>query len=455
MAATGPRILIVDDQRAVREELCFALDYEGFAVSEAADGTAGIEAARQPDVAVVLLDVKMPGLDGLEVLARLKEMRPELAVVMISGHGDVETAVVAVKKGAYDFLQKPFGTDRVLVSINNALRSQQLTRENQTLKQELQRDLELLGHSDAIGAVRAIIARVAPTDAQILITGENGTGKELVARQIHLQSRRSTGPFVAVNCAAIPAELVESELFGHEKGAFTGANQAREGHLQRASGGTLFLDEVGDMPLAMQSKLLRALQEQVVQRIGSSAETDIDVRVLAATNQDLASMVAEKEFREDLFYRLHVVGVDLPPLRERPQDIDDLAPHFLIQSVRRNGIGRRKFGRGAMEWLRQQRWPGNVRQLRNIIEGAAILTEDAEIGAGDLQAASTPSPRSTPGGGTDWFGFATLEEFRNATEKEFIRRKLLENAGNIKRTAERIQLQRSNLYKKLDKYGLK
>ena len=455
MAAAGPKILIVDDQRAVREELSFALQYEGFSVLEAADGEAGIAAAKDPQVAAVLLDVKMPGLDGLEVLVQLKELRPELAVVMISGHGDVETAVVAVKKGAHDFLQKPFDTARVLVSVNNALRSQQLTVENRNLKRELQKDLELLGQSDAMQTVRSLLTRVAPTDAQVLITGDNGTGKELAARQIHLQSRRSNGPFVAVNCAAIPAELVESELFGHEKGAFTGATEARVGHFQQASGGTLLLDEVGDMPLAMQSKLLRALQERVIQRVGSSDEIEVDVRVLAATNQDLAAMVSDKEFREDLFYRLHVVVVQLPPLRDRPTDIDELAPHFLTQSIQRNGIARRKLGSGSLDWLRQQSWPGNVRQLRNIIEGAAILAETNEIGPEDLKAASVPAPGNAPDGGVAWFDFETLAEFRNATEKEFIRRKLLENSGNIKRTAERIQLQRSNLYKKLDKYGLK
>ena len=330
-----------------------------------------------------------------------------------------------------------------------------MAAENQELKAELLRDRELLGRSPAMAGVRALVHKVAATDAQVLITGENGTGKELVAAQIHALSRRKGKPFVTVNCAAIPAELVESELFGHEKGAFTGAQQARAGHLEQADGGTLFLDEVGDMPLPMQSKLLRALQERVVQRVGASKEIPIDVRVLAATNQDLAAMVANKEFREDLYYRLHVVRVQLPPLRDRPEDIDDLVPHFLLQAQRRNGLGKRRLARGALDWLRQQRWPGNVRQLKNVIEGAAVLADGVEIGAADLQGAATPAPGQVPGGGADWFAFATLDEFCDATEKEFIRRKLLENGGNIKRTAERIELQRSNLYKKLDKYGLK
>ncbi|MGE3174726.1 MAG: sigma-54-dependent transcriptional regulator [Planctomycetota bacterium] len=453
--AAAATILIVDDQRAVREELAFALGYEGFATIEAADGEAGLRAAADPAVTAVLLDVKMPGLDGLEVLPKLKELRPDLPVVMISGHGDIDTAVLAVKRGAYDFLQKPFGTDRVLVSIHNALAQSRLVRENRELKAELDRDSQLIGRSQQMAAVRQLIDKVAPTDAQVLITGENGTGKELAARRVHTQSKRSQRPFVAVNCAAIPAELVESELFGHEKGAFTGAVQSRAGCFEQAHGGTLFLDEIGDMPLPMQSKLLRALQERVIQRVGGQKEIPVDVRVLAATNQDLAAMVEQKEFREDLYYRLHVVRVHLPPLRERAEDIDDLAPHFLMHAQRRNGTGRRRLGKAALEWLRQQRWPGNVRQLRNVLEGACILSEGPEIGPRDLDLASPQVPGSVPGGGTDWFAFQTLEQFREATEKEFIRRKLVENGGNIKRTAERIELQRSNLYKKLEKYGLK
>ncbi|MSR38398.1 MAG: sigma-54-dependent Fis family transcriptional regulator [Planctomycetes bacterium] len=455
MIEPGAKVLIVDDQRAVREELAFALGYEGFATVEAGDGEAALAAVCAPEVTAVLLDVKLPGLDGLEVLSRMKELRPSLPVVMISGHGDIETAVLAVKRGAYDFLQKPFGTDRVLVSIKNALQSAALAAENQQLKLELLREFELHGESPLMIAVRALIQKVAPTDAQVLITGENGTGKELVARQVHAQSRRRAGPFVAVNCAAIPADLVESELFGHEKGAFTGATQARLGHFELAHGGTLFLDEVGDMPLPMQGKLLRALQERVVLRVGSTKEVPIDVRVLAATNQDLLTMVAKKEFREDLYYRLHVVRIHLPPLRDRLEDIELIAKHCLQQAIHRNSIGKRKLTRGALDWLRQQRWPGNVRQLKNVIEGAAILADGTELGPTDMQGASTPVPAALPGGAADWFAFEKLEDFGFATEKEFIRRKLLENGGNIKRTAERIDLQRSNLYKKLEKYGLK
>ena len=453
MADVPPRILIVDDQRAVREELAFALTYEGLQVVEAGDGQAALQALTQ-DIGAVLLDIKMPGMDGFEVLEKMLAQQPDLKVILITGHGDIDTAVVAIKKGAYDFLQKPFANDRVLVSVKNALQQASLARENKDLRSTIAKDQSLIGTSAAMQQVRTLIDKVAPTEATALITGENGTGKELVARQIHRLSRRSQQPFVAINCAAIPAELVESELFGHEKGAFTGAQSARGGCFEQAHHGTLFLDEIGDMPLPMQAKLLRALQEQVVVRVGGSKEIKVDVRLIAATNQDLQQMVEKKEFREDLFWRLHVVRIHLPPLRERPDDLAELAPHFLAAACARNGLPKKKIARTGFEWLRTQRWPGNVRQLRNVIEGAAILAEGQELGKDELVAVATPVPAATSGG-VDWFAFETIEEFGAATEKEFIRRKLLENGGNIKRTAERIDLQRSNLYKKLERYGLK
>ncbi len=448
-------ILIVDDHRAVREELAFALGYDGWRTREASDGPTGLCQAQDPAVDLVLLDVKLPGLDGLDVLKRLKETRPELPVVMISGHGDLDTAVLAVRRGAYDFLLKPFTSDRVLLSIRNALRTAKLQHENSALRATLAADQQVQGTSPAIEQVRAMIGKVAPTDVPVLVTGENGTGKELVARQLHRASNRATGPFVAINCAAIPDDLVESELFGHEKGAFTGAVAARAGSFEQADGGTLFLDEVGDMPLPMQAKLLRTLQERIVQRLGGQQQQHVDVRVVAATNQDLARMVADKTFREDLFYRLHVVRIHLPPLRERSSDIEALAIHFLAAATARNGLPERRLGRTAKGWLQAQPWPGNVRQLKNVLEGAAVLAEATDIEATDLQAVVTPSPTRAADGATDWFLFEKLDDFRAATEKEFLRRKLLEFGGNIKRTAERIDLQRSNLYKKLERYGLK
>jgi two-component system nitrogen regulation response regulator NtrX len=453
MAADPATILIVDDHRAVREELAFALGYDGWRTLEAADGPSGLQLARQDEVDLVLLDVKLPGMDGLEVLTHLKEARPDVPVVMISGHGDLDTAVIAVKKGAYDFLQKPFAADRVVLSIRNALGAARLQRENAVLRAES--DHTLLGASAVLEQVRAMIAKVAPTDVPVLITGDNGTGKELVARQLHGQSRRAARPFVAINCASIPEDLVESELFGHEKGAFTGAVAARAGSFEQADGGTLFLDEVGDMPLPMQAKLLRALQERTVQRLGAQQTRTVDVRVVAATNQDLGALVEAKAFREDLFYRLHVVRVHLPPLRERREDIAGLAHHFLQAAAARNALPPRKLSKKAVAWLETQPWPGNVRQLKNVIEGAAVLAEAADVEPADLQAVATPLPSREPGGATDWFHFEKLEDFRAATEKEFLRRKLLEFGGNIKRTAENIELQRSNLYKKLERYDLK
>jgi len=443
----------VDDQAAIREELAFALGYEGYRTAEAKDGDDALAQLEAGDVAVVLLDIKMPGLDGLQVLAKVKETYPSLPVVMITGHGDIETAVVAIKSGAYDFLTKPFDTDRVLVSVKNALRLRDLTSENQALKQELAREFQIFGSSPEIEEVRKLIERVAPTEAQVLITGENGTGKELVARQLHAQSKRSTTPFLALNCAAIPGELLESELFGHEKGAFTGAAQMRRGHFEEADGGTLFLDEIGDMALEAQAKLLRALQEGVITRLGGSKPIAVDVRMIAATNQDLQKMVEEKRFREDLYYRLHVIRIHVPPLRERRSDIAELANHFLGEACRRNGLKKRKLAAKAMSYLTSLAWPGNVRELKNLIEASAILTDGPAIDAELLETMAVSAAQAPAG--EEMFAIETLESFRATAEREFIRRKLAENSGNIKRTAERIKIQRSNLYKKLERYGLK
>jgi two-component system nitrogen regulation response regulator NtrX len=454
MAEPHPTILIVDDHRAVREELAFALGYDGWPTLEAGTGPDALaQVAANPAIGLVLLDVKLPGLDGLEVLSRLQEQRPDLPVVMISGHGDVDTAVLAVRRGAYDFLQKPFANDRVLLSIRNALAAARLAAENLQLREALHSDRELRGSSQAMAELRQLVARVAATEANVLIQGENGTGKELVAQALHRASRRQRGPLVAINCAALPDDLVESELFGHERGAFTGAVAARAGAFEQAHGGTLLLDEVGDMPLPVQAKLLRTLQERTVQRLGSSQPRSIDVRVLAATHQDLAAKVADRSFREDLYYRLHVVVLRLPPLRERGEDSLELAAHFLANACSRHGLAPRRLLPAARDWLRAQPWPGNVRQLRNVVEAAAILADGEDVGPLQLAAAAAPPPGHAASG--DWFAYETLDEFRAASEREFLRRKLLEHDGNIKRTAERIQLQRSNLYKKLERYGLR
>jgi two-component system nitrogen regulation response regulator NtrX len=450
---TSHRILIVDDQAAIREELAFALRHDGFRTAEAQDANAAFQVLAEGDVAIVLLDVKMPGIDGLMALDRIKKDWPRVPVVMISGHGDIETAVVAVKKGAYDFLPKPFDADRVLVSVKNALRYADLATENEELRSELARDFKILGSSKAIEQVKSLIARAAPTEAQVLITGENGTGKELVARQLHALGKRSRRPFVAINCAAIPEELIESELFGHEKGAFTGASATRAGHFEAADGGTLFLDEIGELARDSQAKLLRTLQERVITRVGGSRTIAVDVRVLAATNQDLQELVKDGRFREDLYYRLHVIPIHMPPLRARAEDVDELALHFLAEACKKNRLGNKRIVAEAAAWLRAQPWPGNVRQLRNTIEAAAILAEGTTIEVADLRTVLVTQTPSGPA--NDWFAYETIEEFKGAIEKEYIRRKLAENNGNIKRTAERIQIQRSNLYKKLDRYGMK
>jgi two-component system nitrogen regulation response regulator NtrX len=453
------RILIVDDQAAIREELAYALKYEGFDSFEARDGDTALAAVEtavkeNAEFHAVLLDIKMPGLDGMQVLSELRKNHPNLPVIMISGHGDIETAVVAVKQGACDFLPKPFDTDRVLVSVKGALRLRHLSKQNDALRTQLAREYEIIGDSDEIKAVLSAIDRVAPTEASVLITGENGTGKELVARQLHGRSPRSQGPFVAVNCAAIPAELIESELFGHEKGAFTGANTARRGHFENANSGTIFLDEIGDMALSAQAKLLRTLQERVVTPIGSSKTVAVDARVVAATNQDLAAMVEEKTFREDLYYRIHVIRIHCPALRDRGADVETLAQLFVRQACKRNGLPKRRLGKDALVALRRLPWPGNVRELKNLMESAAILAQGDEITAAEVEGMVTEK-RAGATGHTEYFTLPTLEEFRATTEREFIRRKIEENGGNIKRTAETIKIQRSNLYKKLERYGLR
>ncbi len=448
------KVLIVDDQRAVREQLAFALGFEGYAVVEAQDGREALEQVAGGGIDLILLDIKMPKMDGLEVLTRLRASGEVLPVIMISGHGDIDTAVLAIKGGAQDYLAKPFDNDRVIVSVKNALRIGALQSENRALRTALADTYKILGDSPAITAMRRTLERAAPTEAQVLITGENGTGKELVARQVHALSQRHRGPFVAVNCAAIPAELIESELFGHERGAFTGADRARAGHFESAAGGTLFLDEIGDMALEAQAKLLRALQERVVTRVGGAKPIPVDVRVVAATNQDLNEAVQNGAFREDLYYRLHVVPIHVPPLRDRREDIALLSSHFLEEAARRNGMGKRSWSPAARKWLHEQAWPGNVRQLRNLCEAAAILSDGTEVQVEDLTALAADAA-ARPGVADGYFQLATLDEFRAASEREFIRRKLEENGGNIKRTAERIGIQRSNLYKKLERYSLK
>jgi two-component system, NtrC family, nitrogen regulation response regulator NtrX len=458
-------ILVVDDDADICVALEMILDYEGFEVWTAANGRLALlrldheeAAGRRADL--ILTDVKMPDLDGIGLLEKVRERENPPPVVMISGHGDVATAVDAVRRGAVDFLEKPLDQNRVIVSLRNALRQEKLVAENAVLKQHLAEGWELVGESEQMARLREEIDRIAPADLPVLITGDNGTGKEVVARNLHLRGPRAGGPFVPVNCAAIPSELIESELFGHEKGSFTGAHERRIGHFQAAHGGTLFLDEIGDMPPAAQAKVLRALETREISRVGGSDPILVDIRVVAATNADLAAAVEEKTFRVDLFYRLNVLPVHIPPLREHPDDVPLLAQHFLAEIARRTGRRPRSLDPAAVTLLRSLPYPGNVRQLRNILEAAHVFAEGA-IGREDLQRilengpAMTSPAHSPETGGEDPFESATFEEFKNASEALFFRRKLDENEGNVKRTAERLNMQRSHLYKKLGRYELR
>lgn len=464
-AGRGHTVLVVDDDGDIRMTLEMMLQYEGYGVWTAKNGEEALarvesEHGNGKRADVVLSDIKMPRMDGLELLERLQEHITAPQVIMVSGHGDVATAVDAVRKGAVDFIEKPLDQNRVLVSLRHALREQKLSTENRGLRRQLDERWQLIGESEPMARLKEQIERVAHSDAAVLITGENGCGKEVVARQIHLQGPRVSGPFITVNCAAIPAELIESELFGHEKGSFTGAEEQRVGHFEAADGGTLFLDEIGDMPLPAQAKVLRALETHEITRVGASTNIPVDIRVVAATNADLAQAVEEKTFRLDLFYRLNVVPLRIAPLRERRADVPLLAAHFLAAIAARQGRSALSLDSSAEELLRAQEFPGNVRELRNVLEGACVFAEGAHLTATDLSQvlAHGPALAPTPGGGLgteDPFLAPTFEDFKNRSEALFFTRKLNENNGNVKRTAEELGMQRSHLYKKLDRYGLR
>jgi len=445
------KALIIDDEAGIREALRMTLRSARIDCVLAEDGVAGLAAAESPEIGLVFLDIKMPGKDGMEVLAELRTRRPDLPVVMISGHGTIETAVQATQQGAFDFLEKPLDRDRVLLIARNATQTVKLQRENVKLRG---RDAtRIIGEAAVMREMLMAIDRVGPTTARVLITGENGTGKELVARRLHDLSSRADGPFVDVNCAAIPKDLLESELFGHEKGSFTGAHARKMGKFELADGGTLFLDEVGDMDLEAQAKMLRVLEQHKVERVGGNEPVAVDVRVLAATNKDLMKEVSEGRFREDLYYRLNVVEVRCPPLRERREDVPALAGAFLEEAVRRNGTGARSLGSEAIQTLQRQDWPGNVRQLKNTVEHVAILAPAEEITGADIDravGARTAATTEDP-----YRGANSFEEFKDVAEREFLERRLLENGWNVKRTAELLSMQRSNLYKKIEKYQLK
>jgi two-component system nitrogen regulation response regulator NtrX len=447
------RILIVDDEQGVRAALGQLLEYEGYevkAVPSAAEGLATYEKWRPQ---LVFMDVKMAGMDGLEALRRLKQSDPGATVVMISGHATIQTAVEATQLGAYDILEKPLDTDRILVLLRNALQHLTLQEENAQLRASIASRYEIVGKSFAIRAVMDKIEKVAVTPARVLITGENGTGKELVARAIHRLSPRASKPFIEVNCAAIPSELIESELFGHIRGSFTGAVADRAGKFEQADKGTLFLDEVGDMSLAAQAKVLRVLQDGEVTRIGGAKRVQVDVRVLAATNKNLEEEIANGRFREDLYYRLNVVPLHVPPLRERREDIALLAQHFVLLLSEREGAPARSLDQGAIDALTSMEWQGNVRELRNTIERLLILSPGPRITSADVgRMSGTRAPDGSPLGSL--LDLKTFEEFKDAAERAYLLHKLREFNWNVSETARALDMPRSNLYKKIERYGL-
>jgi len=455
------RVMIVDDEKGIREALKQVLEYEEIEVQACASGHEGIRVYPDFKPHLVFLDVKMEGMDGLETLKRIRELDPQAQVVMISGHGTIQTAVEATQLGAYDFLEKPLDTDRILLTLRNALQHVVLVNENVRLKQEVRAQYEIVGSSKAIRAVIGLIEKVAPTPARVLITGDNGTGKELVARAIHALSPRAAGPFIEVNCAAIPTELIESELFGHMKGSFTGAFADRAGKFELADGGTLFLDEIGDMSLSAQAKVLRALQEGVISRVGSGKAVPVDVRVIAATNKNLGAEIEEGRFREDLLYRLNVVPIHVPPLRERRGDIAQLIAHFSGELTQRGGLPPKEFEGAAVERLTAHDWPGNIRELKNAVERLLILASGATVTQSDVErimgrGTGDGGRGKSPSGGGDaaWLRVATFEEFKQAAERAFLRGKLQEHDWNVSETARSLQMPRSNLYKKIERYGL-
>ena len=444
-------ILIADDEKSVRESLTMILEYEGYEVAFAENGPQALERASALHPDLVLLDVKMPGMDGIEVLQKLRAKEQLFPVVMISGHGTIETAVEATRLGAFDFLPKPLDRDKLLVTVRNALQQAQLSSDIRKLQETVEGKWQILGESPQIGEIRSMIGRVAPTEARVLITGENGTGKELVARALHRLSKRHEKPFVEVNCAAIPAELIESELFGHEKGSFTGATSQRTGKFEQANGGTLFLDEIGDMSLQAQAKVLRALEQGKIERVGGSKLIPVDVRIIAATNKDLVAQISKALFRDDLYHRLRVIPIHVPPLRERREDIPVLVKAFVDEICQKNGIAPKMVSDSTMDILSGRTWSGNVRELRNVVERLVILSSASELEATLLEAQPTPA-----GGLSDDLlsGGGTFQEFKERAEAAYIRRELERHHWNISKTAEALDIQRSHLYTKMKRYGL-
>ncbi|MDD2338382.1 MAG: sigma-54 dependent transcriptional regulator [Geobacteraceae bacterium] len=451
------KILVVDDEDSIRTSLAGILEDEGFQVLFANDGVTALDVLKKDMPDLVLLDIWMPRMDGIETLQKLKELYPSLLVIMMSGHGTIETAVKSTKMGAYDFVEKPFSLEKLLLCISNAFGMLRLKDENETLRNLAFRDRQMTGSSPAMVKLKEQIKLVAPSNASVLITGENGTGKELVARSIHFHSNRKDKPFVEINCAAIPEELIESELFGHEKGAFTGAVAQKKGKFDLADGGTLFLDEIGDMSLKTQAKVLRILQERKFERVGGNRTIEVDVRIIAATNKVLEEEIRSGAFREDLYYRLNVVPFVVPPLRERREDIPALIEHFLEMFCVREGLERKNITLEALEVLKSGVWPGNVRELKNVVERLVIMSPGKLITVNHIPESIVSGEISHEGGAgrlDTVLEMHSLREAREEFEKEFILQKLEENGWNISKTAEAIELERSNLHRKIKSYGI-
>ncbi len=446
-----PSILIVDDEPGVRSSLSGVLRDEGFDVETAASGEECLDRVACSTFDMVVLDVWLPGIDGLMTLQRLRERKIDAQVVMISGHGNIESAVRAIKMGAFDFVEKPLSLEKTVLVVRNALRQRDLETENRVLRARVDRQHVMVGESYAMRQLREQVEMAAPTNGRVLVYGENGTGKELVARTVHQLSRRRIGPFVEVNCAAIPEELIESELFGHVKGAFTGAVAEKPGRFEQANGGTIFLDEIGDMSLKTQAKVLRVLQEQVMERVGGTQSIKVDVRVLAATNKELPAEIREGRFREDLFFRLNVIPIFVPPLREREDDIPLLADHFMALMAVEYGRRPKRMASEAVARLQHYAWPGNVRELRNVIERLMIMVPGDTITAQDLAFLGhdgVRQPVSVEGGSLP------LADARERFERDYILQALAAQNGNISRTADVLGVERSNLYKKMKAFGI-
>ena len=448
----GKTILIVDDEPEILKTVHSILADEGYEVAEARDGQEALKGIEEDLPDLVLLDIWLPGINGMEVLGQIKNNHPDLPVIMISGHGTIETAVKATKLGAFDFIEKPLSWERLTVAVQKAIAFSRLEEENVFLRQKEESRYQLTGQGESISNLRRQIEIVAPTSAWVLIRGENGTGKELVAHSIYRLSKRRTKPFVEVNCAAIPEELIESELFGHEKGAFTGATTPKKGKFDLAHEGTLFLDEIGDMSLKTQAKILRILQEQKFERVGGTKTIQVDVRVVAATNKDLEQEITRGTFREDLYYRLNVIPLEVPPLRERKEDLPDLVEEFLKEYALKTNTEKKTITPETYPFFIDYDWPGNIRELKNLIERLVILTPGPEITTADLPSPLTKKPEETR---LSAYDLSLLKEAKNRFERDFIVCKLQENQGNISQTAALLGIERSHLHKKIKAYGLK